>query len=87
MRTLATKAQVLEDAGYYFSFDRRMYLNRSARKGFSAEYVQDHGEARLEECIAKPAPRPEEWLFFFNQEPSDSVKRELSKLLGLTPIL
>jgi len=82
MRTVATKTQILEDAGYAFSFVRMVYLNRKARKAFSVEFVQDHTEAELEAPIGDSAPPAGEWRFYFNSEPSDRVKRELSVILG-----
>jgi len=82
MRTVATKTQILEDAGYAFSFDRMIYLNRRARKAFSVAFVQDNSEAELEARIGDPAPPAGEWWFYFNSEPSDGVKRELSAILG-----
>jgi hypothetical protein len=58
MRTVAAKTQILEDAGYAFSFDRMIHLNRTARKAFSVEFVQDHSDAELEAHIEEsPPPR------------------------------
>lgn len=82
MRTVATKTQILEDAGYAYSFDREIYLNRNTRKVFSVEFVQDHSEAELEARINEPGPPAGEWRFYFNSPPSEAVKRELSTLLG-----
>ena len=82
MRTLATKKQVLEEAGYVYSFDRSIYLNCNARKVFSVEFVEDNTEATLEACISGPAPSPGEWQFYFNSAPSETVKRELLKILA-----
>ena len=82
MHTVANKRQILEDAGYAYSFDRLSYINRDARKVFSIEFVQDHSEAELLAGINAPAPPPGEWRFYFNSDPSEAVKRELSALLG-----
>ncbi len=82
MGILATKIQVLEDAGYAYSFDRSIYLNRNARKVFSLEFVEDHSEAELEARINRPAPSTGEWQFHFNSDPSDAVKRDLLKILS-----
>jgi hypothetical protein len=81
MRTAATKRQILEEAGYSYSFDRMIYVNRDARKAFSIEFVQDKPEAELEARINEPAPPAGEWRFYFNSEPSEAVKRELSTVL------
>jgi hypothetical protein len=73
---------MLEDAGYAYSFDRLIYVNRDARKVFSIEFVQDNSEGEIEARISEPAPPPGEWRFYFSTEPSAAVRRELSALLG-----
>ena len=76
MLTTEGKKQILEDAGYAYSFDRLSYINRDARKVFSIEFVQDlHSEAKLKACISEPIPSGE-WKFYFNLAPSEGVKRE-----------
>ena len=82
MRAVASKTQILEDAGFAYSFDRLSYINRGARKVFSIEFVQDHNEEDLLARINAPTPPPGEWCFYFNSEPSEAVKRELTALLG-----
>jgi hypothetical protein len=82
MRNVATKERILEDAGYAYSFDRSIYINRVARKVFSVAFVQDHSEADLEALIKKPAPPAGQWCFHFNSEPSEAVKRDLSAILA-----
>jgi hypothetical protein len=74
--TATDKAQILESAGYAYSFDRLSYINRQARKVFSLEFVQDHDEDSLRSCINEPVPPPDEWRFYFNSPPSEAVKRE-----------
>ena len=82
MTTTSTKRQILEDAGYAYSFDREIYLNRKARKVFSLEFVEDHNEASLKASVVEPAPSTGEWRFYFNSPPSEGVKRDLSAVLG-----
>ena len=77
MLVVAGKKRVLEDAGYAYSFDRLSYINRDAHKVFSVEFVQDHTEAQLRDCVNEPTP-PGEWRFYFNVPPSEAVKREFS---------
>lgn len=77
MLTVAGKRQILEDAGYAYSFDRLSYINRDARKVFSLEFVEDHSEEALRERISEPTP-PGEWAFYFNTPPSEAVKREFA---------
>jgi hypothetical protein len=81
MLTAVGKQQILEDAGYAYSFDRLSYISREAHKVFSLEFVQDHSEAELKECISQSTP-PGEWRFYFNSPPSEAVKRELSAVFG-----
>jgi hypothetical protein len=78
---LLSKQQILEDAGYSYSFDREIYVNRSARKVFSVEFVEDHAEDELQRCIQESTPAGG-WQFYFNTAPSDAVRRELESLLG-----
>jgi len=82
MLTATSKQRILEDAGYAYSFDRRSYVNRQARKVFSIEFVQDHSEGELQACIEEPAPPRGEWHFYFNSPPSEAVKQELYAILG-----
>jgi hypothetical protein len=82
MQTRATKQQILEDAGYFYSFDRMIYVNRDARKVFSIEYIQDHNESELKAKIEKPGSENGDWSFYFSKDPSDAVKRDLSAILG-----
>ncbi len=79
MLTVVGKKQLLEDAGFAYSFDRLSYINREARKVFSLEFVQDHSEAEIKEFIDQSVP-PGEWRFYFNSPPSEAVKRELSAI-------
>jgi hypothetical protein len=82
MTTPVNKRQILDDAGYIYMIDRLSYVSRDARKVFSIEFVEDHTEAELQERINDPPPPPGEWRFYFNTAPSESVKRELSSILG-----
>ena len=75
MRTTTRKGEMLENAGYAYSFDRLSYINRRERKVFSVEFVQDHDEAELSRRINEPVSAGE-WRFYFNTEPSPSVKIE-----------
>jgi hypothetical protein len=79
--TTSTKTQILENAGYAYSFDRMVYVNREARKVFSTEFVQDHGETELEARINERPPDNHEWRFYFNADPPEAVKRELAAIL------
>ena len=80
--TIASKNQILEDAGFIYSFSRDIYLNRTARAVFSLEFVEDHSETEIKELLAAPRSNPSEWVVHFNEGPSASVKRELLKLIA-----
>lgn len=80
MRRFATKDQILEDAGYAYSFDRAVYVNRHAKKAFSIEFVEDHTDEQIKARIDEYAG--DGWRFYFNSDPSESVKGELERILG-----
>jgi hypothetical protein len=79
-RTTISKIDILDDTGYVYNFDRQMYVNRKARKAFSVEFLQDHTENQIEERIARQTDGS--WQFYFNSEPSESVRHELERVLG-----
>jgi hypothetical protein len=80
MTTIAAKSKLLEDAGYAYSFDRMIYINRKAKKVFSVEFVEDNSPEALQKCIVDT--HAGDWQFFFQSEPSETVKRELVSVLG-----
>jgi hypothetical protein len=75
-----TKQDLLENAGYRYSFDRELYFNREAKKAFSVEFIEDNAETELKRRIEQMSGA--DWQFFFNNPPSDAVKRELASVLG-----
>ena len=81
MAALATKSQILQDAGYAYSFDRKIYINRGTKKAFSVEFVEDHSEAELQKHVREET-HGNGWEFYFNSPPSQAVKRELEIVLG-----
>jgi hypothetical protein len=81
MRTLATKQHILESAGYTYNFDREIYLNRKTKKVFSMDFVEDHDEEEIEQCIRRKTDGTK-WQFHFNSAPGEAVKRELELVLG-----
>jgi thermostable 8-oxoguanine DNA glycosylase len=78
---LSTKVQMLEDAGYRYSLDRRIFVNRDRRKVFSFEFVEDNSVEELERELLRENVE-DGWQFIFNGTPSSSVKRELTALLN-----
>jgi hypothetical protein len=82
LKTLDTKQNILDDAGFAYSIDRMAYFNRKSKKIFSVEYVEDHDEDDLERAIREDTGG-EEWKFYFNSgEPPESVRREIEASLG-----
>jgi hypothetical protein len=80
-RLTESKTDVLDEAGYAYSFDRQMYVNRKTKKAFSVEFVQDHNEDQIRQYIREQSDGPK-WRFYFNSAPSEAVKRELESVLG-----
>jgi len=80
--TITEKKQILEAAGYWFNFERGLYLNRKERKAMSIEFFEDSDEERLREALATPAPSEGDWDFIFNTAPTPSIRRQLVSLLG-----
>jgi hypothetical protein len=81
MTTLATKQHILDAAGYIYNFDREVYFNRSAKKIFSVDFLEEHDGAKIERCI-RESTDAREWRFYFNVPPSESVKRQIAEALG-----
>jgi hypothetical protein len=80
MATAITKSKMLEEAGYDYSFDRRLYINRRTKKAFSVEFAEDHNEDQLRTCIDEDT-KAQGWRFYFNSAPTEAVKRELEMVL------
>jgi hypothetical protein len=76
----ATKEQLLKKFGYGYNFDRELYLNRTLKKAFSVEFIEDRSEEEIEKAIQEPAVG--RWRFFFNGSLSSAAENELANLLG-----
>lgn len=78
---LTAKTRILEEAGYIYHFDREIYFNRSARKAFSTEFVEDHTADELQKLIAKKK-KTNNWSFYFSSKvvPLD-IRRQLEETL------
>lgn len=75
------KQHVLENAGYAYNFDREIYFSRAAKTIFSMDFVEDHDEEEIERLV-RDENIGEEWRFHFNADPSESVRRELVRVIG-----
>jgi hypothetical protein len=80
-RLTESKTDILDEAGYAYSFDRQMYVNRKTKKAFSVEFVQDHSEDQIRKYIREHTDGLE-WRFYFNSPPSVAVTDELESVLG-----
>jgi hypothetical protein len=80
MTDLTEKEELLESSGYRYHFVRMMYFNRAARRVFSLEFVEDHSQGEIQRLLETSATN--DWVFHFNELPSDRVKRELAEELG-----
>jgi hypothetical protein len=81
MRELSKKKEILENANYRYHFSRDIYYNRSARKVFSLEAIEDNDWQWLSEKI-KAAALSDQWQFYFNDEPSEKIKAGILRELG-----
>ena len=81
MKTLDTKQNILDDAGFAYNFDRMVYFNRRSKKIISVEFAMDNDEKVLERVIREDTCG-KEWKFYFNSEPSEPAKREIEAALG-----
>jgi hypothetical protein len=81
MTELTAKEALLEASGYRYHFNRMLYFNRAARRALSLEFVEDHSIKEIQDVINEQ-PAPNGWTFYFNESPSDRVRRELSEALG-----
>ena len=80
-RLTESKTDILDEAGYAYSFDRQVYMNRKARKAFSVQFVQDNSEEQIRKSIREQTDGLK-WRFYFNAPPSETVKHELESVLG-----
>ncbi len=76
MTELTEKEALLENAGYRYHFDRMIYFNRGSRKAFSLEFVEDHSRQEIQHLVDEPPP-DHGWAFYFNEPPSNGIKRQL----------
>ena len=70
------KKEILEKANYHYHFSRSIYLNRDNKKIFSLEAIEDNDLDWLNDKI-KMVPTTNDWMFFFNEVPSEKIKKEI----------
>jgi len=81
MTDLTDKEELLEGSGYRYHFDRMLYVNRTARRAFSLEFVEDNSRQEIQRLIDQ-LPATNDWVFHFNELPSDRLRRDLAEDLG-----
>jgi hypothetical protein len=79
MTEMTEKERLLESAGYRYHFERMIYFNRSARRAFSLEFVEDNPQHEIQKLVESPAT--DNWAFHFNKPVSSRVERELAEAL------
>ena len=79
MTEMTEKEQLLEGCGYRYHFDRMIYFDRSVRRAFSLEFIEDHSQHEIQKLLELPASC--DWVFHFNEPISERVKRELAEAL------
>jgi hypothetical protein len=79
MTEMTDKEQLLESCGYRYHFDRMIYFNRSVRRAFSLEFIEDHSQHEIQKLLEIPATS--DWAFHFIGPISDRVQRELAEAL------
>lgn len=77
---LVTKARILDEAGYFYNFEREIYVNRKTKKAFSVDFIEDRDEEEIQKCIRQLPDGG--WHFYFISDPSEAVRRELESVLG-----
>jgi hypothetical protein len=80
MPRLSTKTHLLDSAGYAYSFERMMFINRQAKKAFSVEYVDDTPASVIVSKIQEPKLDPD-WKFYTTLPMSEGTERELKRVL------
>ncbi len=82
LTTLDAKQHILDEAGFAYNFDRRVYFNRKSKKIISVQYAQDAREDVLRHKIDEDNGC-EGWKYYFNSgQPPEPVRREIEASLG-----
>ncbi len=80
MSRLQEKKQILEKANYKYNFNKDIYYNKSHKKAFSLEAIEDNEPEWLSGNINAEQDH-DDWEFYFNTAPSDRIKKEIIKEL------
>lgn len=80
MPSQSDKVHLLDNAGYIYNFDRMMFINRRAKKAFSAEFVDDRQPEEIATRIEEQTDGLD-WHFYTSNILTPGVERELKKVL------
>ena len=72
---MSNNEPILKAAKYVYNFDRMAYYNRTAKKAFSVEWVDDHTEDELRRALAEPNDSGE-WRLYAEPRPPQRVINE-----------
>ena len=67
----SVKEPILRANRYSYNFDRMVYYNRTAKKAFSVDWVEDHTEDELKNAMAERNENG--WQFYVGRPPSQAV--------------
>ena len=77
-KTPDAKSQILEDAGYAYSYSHTLYVNLAAKKAFGVKFVDEAAEEELLRLIHDAGSG---WRLYFTDAPSATLKRDIVKIL------
>lgn len=77
------KQEVLWAADFFPNFRRNMLVNKRRRIMISFQYACKKSLEEIKKAASAPKRRFRQWTFFFIEEPSRYVKKELLRDLGL----
>lgn len=81
LRPLDKKQHILDEAGFAYNFDRRVYFNRKSKKIFSVAFLKDKRDEEIKHLIQVDTG-DKEWKFYFTSEPPESVRRAVEASIG-----
>jgi hypothetical protein len=81
LRPLDKKQQILDEAGFAYNFDRRVYFNRKSKKVFSVAFLEGNSDKEIKRRIQDDTG-DKEWKFYFTSEPPESVRRAVEASIG-----
>jgi hypothetical protein len=75
------KEEFLESNGFVYDYERMLFVSRTTRQVISREFIEDNSLARVQQ-IVQEGNSTGKWVYYFNQQPTPSVKETLEKALA-----